>query len=134
MLEEVATKFKTIMIIDDNPIDLYISSKIILKNHFAENLLQYSSAQLAINYLKENQDNEQLLPNLILIDIHMPIMTGFEFMDIYNQLPLKLKQQCDVYVISSTIDEDDIKKVDANKNIKALHEKPITKEFLHSIQ
>lgn len=133
MLGEVATKFKTIMIIDDNPIDLYISSKIILKNHFAQNLLQYSSAQLAINYLKENQENKKLLPNLILVDIHMPIMTGFEFMDIYNQFPTKLKKNCDIYVVSSTIDEDDIKKVDANTNIKALHEKPITKEFLGSI-
>lgn len=133
MLEEIQTKFKMIMIIDDNPIDLYISSRIILKNHFAKKLLQYSSAQLALDYLKENQEDHKLLPNIILIDLHMPIMTGFEFMSIYNQLPTKLRSNCDVYVISSTIDEDDIKKVDANKNIKALQGKPITKDFLESI-
>ena len=95
--------------------------------------MQYSSAQLALDYLKENQEDHKLLPNIILIDLHMPIMTGFEFMSIYNQLPTKLRSNCDVYVISSTIDEDDIKKVDANKNIKALQGKPITKDFLESI-
>ena len=133
MLEEIATKFEIIMIIDDNPIDLYISSRIILKNHFAKKLIQFSSALSALDYLKENQDNESLLPNLILIDIYMPIMTGFKFMEIYNQLPFRLKNNIDVYVISSTINEEDIKKVHADKNIKAFHEKPITKEFLESI-
>jgi CheY-like chemotaxis protein len=133
MLEEIQTKFKTIMIIEDNPIDLYISSRVILKNNFTENLLKYSSAQLALDYLIENQDIEDLLPNLILIDIHMPIMTGFEFMDIYNLFSAKLKKNCEIYVLSSTIDELDIKKVDDDTNIKSFHEKPITKEFLESI-
>ncbi|MES2748669.1 MAG: response regulator [Bacteroidota bacterium] len=133
MILEGNEKFDTIMIIDDNTIDLYISSRIITKNKFAKKLLQFSSAVEALDYLNENQENKSLLPNLILVDIHMPIMSGFEFMEIYNQLSTELKSNCDVYIISSTINDEDLKKIHNDKNIIAFHEKPITKEFLDDI-
>lgn len=133
MLEQVTTRFETIMIIDDNTIDLYISSRIIIQNNFAQNVLQYSSAKAALSYLIEHQNNIKLLPNIIFIDIYMPEMSGFEFMTIYNQLSNKLKNKCTVYIISSTNNEKDIDQIFATKNIKAFHEKPLTKAFLESI-
>lgn len=133
MLEQVTTKFETIMIIDDSSIDLYISSRIIAQNKLAQNVLQYSSAKSALNYLTENQNKASLLPDVLLIDIYMPEMSGFEFMVKYNLLSTILKDKCSVYIISSTNNERDIAQVQADKNIEAFHEKPLTKEFLESI-
>ena len=57
MTDELKPKFETVMIIDDNTIDLYISSRLITKNYFGKKVLEYSDAKEAIKYLQENQDN-----------------------------------------------------------------------------
>jgi CheY-like chemotaxis protein len=133
MLENVPTKYETIMIIDDNSIDLYIGSRVIMKHHFAKNVLQYSSAKLALEYLEKNQNKSNLLPDVIFVDIYMPEMSGFEFIESYNQFSNKLKNKCSLYVISSTNNEKDIGEIHSNKNIKSFKEKPITKEFLEEL-
>ena len=133
MLEELNPKFETVMIIDDNPVDLYILSRMITKNNFGKNLLNYSEAEAAIKYLQENQDNVSKLPQVIFVDIYMPLMSGFEFLEAYDLLSDTLKNYCKTYIISSTIDNDDIAQSSSNKNVVSFHVKPITKEFLDRI-
>ncbi|WP_445452210.1 response regulator [Flavobacterium sp. 25HG05S-40] len=133
MLEHCQKKFETIMIIDDNSIDLYISSRIITKNDFANTVLPYISAKLPLTYLKKHKNTPKLLPNLIFVDIYMPEMSGFEFIASYNELSLELKNKCSLYVISSTNNEKDIDQIYADNNIVAFHEKPITKAFLEGL-
>lgn len=133
MNEQSIAKFENVMIIDDNVIDLYIASRMITKNNFGNNVLTYPKAQDALDYLKENQDNEAALPRVIFVDIYMPIMSGFEFLTSYNELPEKLKNYCDVYVISSTIDDYDIIRASTDVNIISFQVKPITKDFLDQI-
>ena len=130
MMPEVQPKFETVMIIDDNIIDLYISSRMITKNNFGKKVLQYSAAEEALKYLKENQDNIPELPQIIFVDIYMPIMSGFEFLEAYDKLPLTLKDRCKVYIISSTIDNEDIARAKSDKNVVLFQVKPINKEFL----
>jgi len=129
-MPEVQPKFETVMIIDDNIIDLYISSRMITKNNFGKKVLQYSAAEEALKYLKENQDNIPELPQIIFVDIYMPIMSGFEFLEAYDKLPLTLKDRCKVYIISSTIDNEDIARAKSDKNVVLFQVKPINKEFL----
>jgi len=132
-MKEPDPKFETVMIIDDNLVDLYIISRMITKNNFGKNVLHYTEAEEAMKYLQENQDNVSKLPQIIFVDIYMPLMSGFEFLEVYDTLSAALKNYCKTYVISSTIDNEDIARSSRNKNVVCFHVKPITKEFLDRI-
>jgi len=133
MINELQPKFETVMIIDDNDIDLYISSRLIIKNSFGKKVLEYSDTKEALKYLEENQDNIAVLPQIIFVDIYMPEMSGFGFMEAYEKLSPALKNYCKTYIISSTIDNIDIIRARSDKNVVSFHVKPITKEFLDRI-
>lgn len=133
MSTELPPKFETVMIIDDNVIDLYITSRMITQNNFAKNVLLYTAAEEAMQYLQDNEDNTLLLPQVIFVDIYMPLMSGFEFLDAYDKLSPSLKKYAKAYIISSTIDNEDIARSINNKNVVSFHVKPITKEFLDRI-
>lgn len=134
MNEEQSLSFEKVMIIDDNRIDLYIAARMITKYNFGKTVLQYSSAIDALKYLEENQKNIPQLPEVIFVDIYMPGMSGFEFMVEYDKLPTALKKHCKAFIISSSKDEQDLAKANSDKNILAMKEKPITKEFLNEIK
>ncbi|HJY14333.1 MAG TPA: response regulator [Flavobacterium sp.] len=133
MLNEPDPKFENVMIIDDNLVDLYIISRMIVKNNFGKNVLHYTEAEEAMKYLQENQDDISKLPQIIFVDIYMPLMSGFEFLEEYDKLSATLKNYCKAYIISSTIDNEDIARSSSDKNVVAFHVKPITKEFLDRI-
>ncbi|MET0759705.1 MAG: response regulator [Flavobacterium sp.] len=133
MIAAIPPKFETVMIIDDNVIDLYISSRMITKNNFGKKVLEYSAADEALKYLQDNQENISVLPQVIFIDIYMPVMSGFEFLEAYDKLPDALKNNCKTFIISSTIDDFDIALARNDKNVVSFQVKPITKEFLDRI-
>lgn len=133
MINELQPKFETVMIIDDNMIDLYITTRMIVKNNFGKKVLKYWTAKEALKYLQENQYTISELPRVIFVDIYMPLMSGFEFLEAYDKLSPALKNHCKAYVVSSTIDDDDIARAHGDKNVVSFKVKPITKEFLNRI-
>jgi len=133
MTTEIQPKFEKVMIIDDNNIDLYITKRLIIKNNFGKEVLEYNAAAEALKYLQDNQGNIPMLPLIIFIDIYMPEMSGFEFLEAYDSLNVALKKYCKVFIISSTIDDKDIERSLLDKNSTAFQVKPITKEFLDGI-
>jgi CheY-like chemotaxis protein len=128
--ENIQYKFDKVMVIDDTPEDLYITSYVIEKTNYSKEILKFDLATEALEYLQANIHNTSLLPQVIFVDIFMPLMTGFEFLDEYEKLPSYYTSNCTVYVISSSFDERDINRARNNKNVKAYIEKPLRKEFL----
>jgi len=122
MKEEISAKFENVMVIDDNRIDLYIASRMITYNNFGKKVMQYSSAIEALKYLQENQENIPELPEVILLDIYMPGMSGFEFMKEYDKLSTAIKKICRVFIISSSLDEQDLNRANNDKDIVAMKE------------
>lgn len=126
-------KYNKIMIIDDNNIDNYITSSLIKKNNFTNNLLEFDSGLKAIEYLNKNKNNNQKLPDLILLDIYMPLMDGFEFLHFFEKIHPAITKNCKICIVSSSIDDNDIIKAKLDKNIYAFISKPLTVELLYSL-
>lgn len=134
MTEETSNMvFKNIMIVDDNPIDRYIAEKTIRKYHFAENILQMPSAVEALTYLSEGETNN-VIPEIILLDINMPEISGFEFLDKYAQLPESIRRNITVFMLSTSLNEDDINTAEQNPFVEKFLNKPLNEETLHTIK
>ena len=133
MKNELEPKFEKVIIIDDNPIERYFSSRMVLHNNFAKNVIEFSLASEALTYLEENQENSCLLPQILFIDLYMPHFSGFEFLEAYDKLPIVIKNKSKVFIISNTIDHVSIARVCQDPNVVSFQQKPITKEFLNQL-
>ena len=119
------TKLNKIMLIDDSEIDLKINTKI-LSLHFQDSeIITCLSAEKGLSYLKKYIANTDELPDLILLDIQMPDMDGFDFLEVYKNFPTAITDHCSVVILSSTLDFGDIKRAEANRFVLKLLRKPL---------
>lgn len=116
---------KTVLLIDDNFVDLKINSKIIELSNLFDEIITCQSGEEGLVYLNKVLNNNGKLPELILLDIQMPDMDGFEFLELYRKLPKKLADNCLIAMLSSTLDFGDIKKAEANLHVVKLLKKPL---------
>lgn len=133
MAETTYPIFENIMIIDDNSIDLYITSQAIKRNNIGKKVMQYTAAGEALKFLQDHSLDVSALPRIILVDIYMPEMSGFEFMEAYDKLPISLKEFCKVFIVSSSIDHNDLDRANKDENVTAFRGKPVSNEFLQNI-
>ena len=124
---------KKIMILDDNEFDCYITSKLIMSHDDSIEIMEFNSSLTAIQYLEEYQDDLEKLPKLIFLDIYMPILDGFEFIEKFNTLSDTVKSFTKICVLSTTVDDFYIHKAKENENI-FFTSKPITMEFIQSLK
>ncbi|MFX0556085.1 response regulator [Maribacter sp. CXY002] len=101
---------KKILLIDDSEIDNFINKAVLSKSDFISEIFVRSSGKEALEFLKELVDIPDSFPDFIFLDIRMPIMDGFQFMEEYSKLPLEVKNRCKVYILSSSIDPLDIER------------------------
>ncbi|UQD55877.1 response regulator [Flavobacterium sp. K5-23] len=122
-----------ILIIDDNIIDQIVSKQLIKKTLGTAEVSTANNGKEGIQWLLNyKRSSEESL--IILLDINMPEMNGFEFLLIYEMLPEELKKEITIFMLSSTLDPDDIIKAKKNKNVKTLLSKPLSiKEFVDLI-
>ncbi len=122
-----------ILLIDDNDIDLKINSKVInLSNIFSE-IMTCHSGKEGIAYLSKHADQPESLPDMILLDIQMPDMDGFEFLEVFKKLPTLILEKCKLAILSSTLDFGDIKKAEANPFVLKLLKKPLYPQELKEL-
>ena len=118
-------KFRQVMLIDDSAIDLKIHSKILSLHYVGLDIITFLSGAEALMHLKKFKDLPDQLPDLILLDIQMPEMDGFEFLNRFTKLPPIIIDKCAVVMLSSTLDYGDTIRAQANRHVIKLLKKPL---------
>ncbi len=125
-------KYQNVLLIDDNEIDNFINERIISTSYFAKNIIVKKSAQDALNYMKEIR-NEKDLPEIIFLDLNMPVMDGFGFLQEFAKMEDKIKNHCKVVVLSSSISPEDIDRASTNPYVFKYLNKPLSDKYLEAI-
>ena len=126
------TKTALIWLIDDNEIDNFIAASVIKRLPDSPEVIAFTDPQSALTVLGNILSNSLRLPNIILLDVNMPKLSGFEFADCLRQLPFG-DTIPDIYMLSSSGDRSDIQRSEEHEFIKSYIMKPFTSRHLDII-
>lgn len=127
------SKALTAYIVDDDPIFVYSLKKLISLRNLCDEVLSYPNGADALEALKNANDTGFLIPDIILLDINMPIMDGWEFLNEYAKLLPTFKKPITLYLLSSSVDDADIKRANAIEAVRRYITKPVTQARLVEI-
>lgn len=123
-------KINQLTLVDDDELFVYLTIKSIKQTNLVDDIQVFGNGLDALNFLKENMGNTEALPEVMLLDLSMPIMNGWQFLEEYTKLNPILGKKITIYICSSSISPDDIAR---SKTINAVSDyiiKPLTKDKL----
>jgi CheY-like chemotaxis protein len=124
------TQNKKIVLIDDDQLNNLINTRIITK--FSDyTVTSFTSGREGLKFLASSDPAD--FPEIIFLDINMPVMDGWEFLEEYQKLPEALVQNCLIIMLTSSIDINDIEKSKLFKNVREFMSKPLTVESLRLV-
>jgi CheY-like chemotaxis protein len=126
-------RFEQVLLVDDNEIDNFINERIISSSGFSANVTVKFSADAALEYLKEVANDPGRIPDVIFLDLNMPVKDGFGFLEDYNNIDDAVKAKAKVIVLSSSISPDDINRASVNPHVYKYLNKPLSEKYLDSI-
>ncbi len=119
---------KKLFIIDDDQTFVFLTKKSISSTNIESNINEFSDGSEAIDYLKTIATDDTMLPDIILLDLFMPIMDGWGFLEEYKLLHPHLPKKADIYIVSSTIAPHDIERAKSHPLVKDLFIKPLVRD------
>ncbi len=133
MDNEIGKTGYKVMLIDDTEVDAFISKRILMNSNFSSQIIEFNSAEKALDYLNENKLNLATLPQVIFLDIHMPAMDGFDFLEKFRLIEGEVHAFSKVVMLSTTNDEKDLSQIKKYPNVLKFLTKPLKIDELQAL-
>ena len=124
-------KIKAIMLVDDDKAVNFMNKKVIKNINLTNTIYEKYNGQEAIDFLLNNPEP---LPNLIFLDINMPIMDGWEFIEKFEKISSEITKNIEIiFMLTTSLNPDDKEKAKNMKLVKSLINKPLTEKKLKNL-
>jgi CheY-like chemotaxis protein len=124
---------ESVMLIDDNKHDNLLHEMAIYDTGLAKSVVKYLSGEKALEFLTEATANEGRVPPLILLDINMPGMSGWDFLEEYQKLPVHLQKRSFIVMLTTSYNPNDLERAKKEPVLKGFLNKPLTEEMFDEI-
>lgn len=124
----MSAQFPNFIIIDDSRLDCFIAEKIIQNSGTYSSVKSYMEATEAYEAIKNGLIGDDSIITIIILDIQMPVMNGFQFVEVFEQLPKEIQSKFAIFLFSSSINENDKNRLDNYPSIIRFYSKPISKD------
>jgi CheY-like chemotaxis protein len=125
---------QSILLVDDDDATIFYYRIIIEHAGFKVQVSVAKNGKIAMAYLDSAIAGKAPLPNLILLDINMPVMNGWDFMDVYRELPEECRSKMIVVMLTSSLNPDDVVRAGKYPDIKEFRIKPLSPEILNELR
>ena len=132
--DKPAYKFLQVMLIEDNSIDVFIHKTLIHKRHFAGQIMVFDKAGEAIQFFRKEKNTLKVLPALIFLNLYMPMMDGFQFLEEFEKMLGSFVKRVKIIVVTSSINPADKKRAMSFKSVIHYVTKPLTLKDLDKIE
>lgn len=129
----MSRKLQSILLVDDNEFDNFFHQRVIQKNDLADEILIKQGAVEALEYLKSVNNANLPLPELIFLDVNMPKMNGWEFIEEYKKIKNKQKESVIIVMLTTSDNPNDLVKASSFGEVAEYRNKPLTKEMVDEI-
>lgn len=126
-------KIDTLCIVDDDDAFKFLTTMTIEDSDRVDNIMTFSNGQETIEFLESVKDRPEKIPEIILLDLNMPVMDGWEFLNEYISMKPRIGKQITIYIVSSSIDPKDFQKAKLIQEVSDFIIKPITEEKFHEL-
>jgi len=122
------TKAPIIALVDDDKVFQLTASRTLKAAQLSDKILQFDNGEEALDFLRDHARESDTLPDYIFLDINMPFVDGWMFLDDYAHLKTNLSKPIEIFMVSSSIDPRDMDRAQQNANVRAYIIKPVTRE------
>lgn len=127
-------KLKTILLVDDDHSTNFYHRLVLHEAGVAERIDVCVNGEAAIEYLTEALKEGAPLPEIIFLDINMPVMDGWEFLKEYDQLPDTVKNNVNIVILTTSINPDDREFAMQQPHVKEFRNKPLSAEMVEELK
>lgn len=120
-------------LIDDDSIYIMIAKRFLEKDGRATKLRDFQDGEVALQELQSLSSTSEELPDAILLDINMPFMDGWQFLDEFKKIKGDLAKKITIFMVSSSVDERDIVKANSFPEVKGYLSKPLTQDHIQKL-